>query len=104
MKKILYLKHGFHIGPITIAGGGDSFYEYLIKNYILQKGKNRDLLNIWEDAVESIEEYMLSPTAENPNIKYVTMISNSTVHYSSQELVSVLKSCVYLFHLTDIHI
>lgn len=72
---------------ITIAGGGDSFYEYLIKNYILQNKENDDLLNVWQDSVESIENYMLSPTAEDPRIQYVAMISNSTVYYTSQELV-----------------
>ncbi|EPB86576.1 hypothetical protein HMPREF1544_06650 [Mucor circinelloides 1006PhL] len=72
---------------ITIAGGGDSFYEYLIKNYILQNKENDDLLHVWQDSVESIENYMLSPTVQDPSIKYVAMISNSTVYYSSQELI-----------------
>lgn len=70
-----------------MGGGGDSFYEYLIKNYLLQNKQNRDLLTTWENSVESIEEYMLSPTAENPDIKFVAQIGNDTVYYSSQELV-----------------
>jgi mannosyl-oligosaccharide alpha-1,2-mannosidase len=78
---------GNKIGTITIAGGGDSFYEYLIKNYILQNDKNDGHKQIWEDSVESIEKYMLSPTLQNPNVKYVAMIGNSTVYYTSQELV-----------------
>ena len=82
---------------ITIAGGGDSFYEYLIKNYILQNKENDDLLHIWQDSVESIENYMLSPTVQDPSIKYVAMISNSTVYYSSQELVrtDTLDTCSF---------
>lgn len=80
---------------ITIAGGGDSFYEYLIKNYILQNKENDDLLHIWQDSVESIENYMLSPTAQDPRIQYVAMISNSTVYYSSQELVIHDTLCIY---------
>lgn len=73
---------------ITIGGGGDSFYEYLIKNYILQDKQDDALLNMWQQSVESIEKYMLSPTAEDPSIQYVAMISNSTVRYASQELAS----------------
>ncbi|KAI9486361.1 MAG: glycoside hydrolase [Benjaminiella poitrasii] len=72
---------------ITIGGGADSFYEYLIKNYILQNNANGDLLSTWQNSVESIEKYMLSPTAENPLIQFIAMISNSTIYYSSQELI-----------------
>ncbi|KAI7894077.1 glycoside hydrolase [Mucor mucedo] len=72
---------------ITIAGGGDSFYEYLIKNYLLQTDRNERHKEVWQNSVESIEEYMLSPTLQNPDIKYVAMIGNSTVYYSSQELI-----------------
>ncbi|GAA5801368.1 hypothetical protein HPULCUR_006814 [Helicostylum pulchrum] len=74
-------------GTITIAGGGDSFYEYLIKNYILQTDKNEDHKLTWQNSVESIEEYMLSPTSQNPDIKYVAMIGNNSVYYTSQELI-----------------
>jgi mannosyl-oligosaccharide alpha-1,2-mannosidase len=71
----------------TIAGGGDSFYEYLIKNYILQNKENNALLNTWQNSVESAENYLLSPTAEDPRIQYVAMVSNSKVYYVAQELV-----------------
>ncbi|KAG2204758.1 hypothetical protein INT46_006151 [Mucor plumbeus] len=71
----------------TIAGGGDSFYEYLIKNYILQNKENNALLNTWQNSVESAENYLLSPTAEDPRIQYVAMVSNSKVYYVAQELI-----------------
>ncbi|KAI9362749.1 glycoside hydrolase [Pilaira anomala] len=72
---------------ITIAGGGDSFYEYLIKNYMLQVDKSEAQKLTWQNSVESIEEYMLSPTSQNPDIQYVAMIGNSSVYYVSQELI-----------------
>lgn len=53
----------------------------------MQSDKNPDHKQIWEETVDSIEKYMLSPTLENPDIKYVAMIGNSTVYYSSQELI-----------------
>lgn len=74
-------------GTITIAGGGDSFYEYLIKNYILQTEKNEAHKEMWQNSVESVQKYMLSPTLQNPDIQYVAMIGNSTVYYTSQELI-----------------
>lgn len=55
---------------------------------MLQEDKNEDLKSVWEDSVESIEKYMLSPTKENPDIKFVAMIGDRSVYYSSQELVS----------------
>lgn len=76
------------IGTVGIGGGGDSFYEYLIKNYMLQNDKNEDHKTTWEESVESIEKYMLSPSKENPDIKFVAMIGDKSVYYSSQELVS----------------
>ncbi|KAG2208875.1 hypothetical protein INT47_011015 [Mucor saturninus] len=42
---------------ITISGGGDSFYEYLLKTHILMDGENtQDILQLqmWEDAVVSM--------------------------------------------------
>lgn len=75
------------LGIVTVGAGGDSFYEYLSKNYILLGGSNQKLMDTWVKSVNSIKTYLLSPTAENPNIKYVASINNSTVTYSSDELV-----------------
>ncbi|KAI8647364.1 glycoside hydrolase [Parasitella parasitica] len=72
---------------ITIGGGGDSFYEYLIKNYVLQNKENKDLLRVWQESVESIETYMLSPTAQDPSVQFVAIISGNKIYYSSQELI-----------------
>ncbi|KAI8388763.1 glycoside hydrolase [Radiomyces spectabilis] len=73
---------------ITIAGGGDSFYEYLIKNYILLGGSDPKLLSTWKQSVESIEKYLLTSTAENPRIKFVGMIDGQGQPvYVSQELI-----------------
>ncbi|KAI7907019.1 glycoside hydrolase [Cokeromyces recurvatus] len=72
---------------ITVAGGTDSFYEYLIKNYLLQNKENGDLLNTWQKSVESIEKYLLSPTVEDPQIQFVASVRNSTIYAMSNELI-----------------
>ncbi|KAG1442910.1 hypothetical protein G6F56_010870 [Rhizopus delemar] len=72
---------------INIGGGGDSFYEYLIKNYLLQQDKDENLFKAWQDSVESIEDYMLSPTKQDPLIQFVAMISSQSIYYLSQELI-----------------
>jgi mannosyl-oligosaccharide alpha-1,2-mannosidase len=62
----------------------------LIKNYLLQGKKDESLLTTWQDSVESIEEYLLSPTAQDPSIQFVAMMTDSSIYYSSQELVKPL--------------
>ncbi|KAI8076466.1 glycoside hydrolase [Gilbertella persicaria] len=72
---------------ITMGGGGDSFYEYLIKNYILDNKQDPALLEMWEKSVKSIQEHMLVATAQDPNIEFVAGIAKDKVYYSSQELI-----------------
>ncbi|KAF7725369.1 hypothetical protein EC973_009636 [Apophysomyces ossiformis] len=71
---------------ITIGGGGDSFYEYLMKNYILLGGSDKRLLDAWTTTVDSIQKYMLSPTEQDSNIQFVSMIQNGEEIYESGEL------------------
>lgn len=91
LNRRLFHIHSFFLlvttGLINIGGGGDSFYEYLIKNYLLQESKDKDLLTTWQNSVESIEKYLLSPTAKDPSIQFVAMLSINSVYYASQELV-----------------
>lgn len=82
-----------------MGGGGDSFYEYLIKNYLLQEKKDISLLNTWKSTVDSIQEYMLSPTAQDPSIQFVAMLTNSSVYYVSQELVKIIFFRFFFFFL-----
>ncbi|KAI8099109.1 glycoside hydrolase [Halteromyces radiatus] len=48
---------------ITISGGADSYYEYLLKTHILMDGKERLQLDMWEAAVESMQSGLRSRTA-----------------------------------------
>lgn len=45
---------------ITISGGGDSFYEYLLKTHILMDGDEELQLDMWQTAVESMYNYLRS--------------------------------------------
>ncbi|KAI7847141.1 glycoside hydrolase [Circinella umbellata] len=72
---------------VNVGAGGDSFYEYLIKNYILSEKQDEKVLEAWVNAVNSIEKYLLSPTQEDPNVQFVATITNMTVKYQSDELI-----------------
>lgn len=73
------------LGIVTVGAGGDSFYEYLPKTFLLT-GNSR-YMDAWAKAVESIQKFLLSPTAQDPNIQFVASITNGTVSYASDELV-----------------
>ena len=75
-----------------MGAGGDSFYEYLIKNYVLADKPDGKLLDAWVKAVNSIEQYLLSPTQEDPNVQFVATITNMTVKYQSDELVRLKQT------------
>ncbi|KAL0079599.1 glycoside hydrolase [Phycomyces blakesleeanus] len=86
----------WHINPfkplntsvINLGGGGDSFYEYLVKNSILLgDSANPDLMNTWTNSVRSMHDYLLSPTLEDPSIQFIPMVTENGVSYSSQELI-----------------
>ncbi|KAI9490284.1 glycoside hydrolase [Zychaea mexicana] len=72
---------------VDVGMGGDSYYEYLIKNHVLLGGSKENLLNSWIEAVDSIQKYLLSPTAEDPSIQFVATSTNGTVGYRSDELI-----------------
>ncbi|KAI7887171.1 seven-hairpin glycosidase [Lichtheimia hyalospora FSU 10163] len=70
---------------VTVGAGGDSFYEYLPKTFLLT-GNSR-YMDAWTKAVDSIQKFLLSPTAQDPNIQFVASITNGTVSYTSDELI-----------------
>ncbi|KAF7726413.1 maturation of Asn-linked oligosaccharides protein [Apophysomyces ossiformis] len=49
---------------ITISGGADSYYEYLLKTHILMNGKEKLQLNMWVTAVNSMYNYLRSETLQ----------------------------------------
>lgn len=81
-------------GIVTVGAGGDSFYEYLPKTFLLT-GNSR-YMDAWAKAVESIQKFLLSPTAQDPNIQFVASITNGTVSYASDELVCDVSQCLFM--------
>ncbi|KAI9283375.1 glycoside hydrolase [Sporodiniella umbellata] len=47
---------------ITISGGSDSYYEYLLKTHILMEGKETLQLDMWNTAVDSMQKHLRSET------------------------------------------
>jgi mannosyl-oligosaccharide alpha-1,2-mannosidase len=53
-----------HVAYITVSGGGDSFYEYLLKTHILMEGNEELQLRMWEQSVDSMVNYLRSVSTE----------------------------------------
>ncbi|CAO3700030.1 unnamed protein product [Rhizopus stolonifer] len=47
---------------ITISGGSDSYYEYLLKTHILMEGQETLQLDMWNTAVDSMQKHLRSET------------------------------------------
>ncbi|KAF1800385.1 glycoside hydrolase family 47 protein [Mucor lusitanicus] len=47
---------------ITISGGADSYYEYLLKTHILMEGNEELQLDMWKVSVDSMQKYLRSET------------------------------------------
>ncbi|CAO3663738.1 unnamed protein product [Umbelopsis vinacea] len=80
-------------GTITISGGGDSYYEYLLKNYLLLGQKDQSLLSSWETAVDSMQKYLQQQDDRHP-FTYLAELNNGTAYSNSGELICFLPGNV----------
>lgn len=80
---------------ITVSGGGDSFYEYLLKTHILMDGeKTQDTLQLkmWEDAVVSMY-YNLRSVSQQGDV-YLSEDLDGYQRLKTGELVSKINKHV----------
>ncbi|KAG9023567.1 mannosyl-oligosaccharide alpha-1,2-mannosidase, partial [Serendipita sp. 407] len=52
----------FIVSPVRLGSRGDSYFEYLLKQYLQTSRKERDLLRMWDDAIDQIHENLLLRT------------------------------------------
>lgn len=80
---------------ITISGGSDSYYEYLLKTHILMEGKETLQLDMWTTAVASMQKYLRS---ESLNGKvYLAELDDDFKLMQSGELVNKLFLFFFFF-------
>lgn len=83
---------------ITISGGSDSYYEYLLKTHILMEGKETLQLDMWTTAVASMQKYLRS---ESLNGKvYLAELDDDFKLMQSGELVN--KLFLFFFFLPTV--
>ncbi|KAG8813112.1 mannosyl-oligosaccharide alpha-1,2-mannosidase [Serendipita sp. 399] len=52
----------FIISPVRLGSRGDSYFEYLLKQYLQTSRNELDLLRMWDDAIDQIHENLLLRT------------------------------------------
>lgn len=69
----------------TIGGQADSFYEYLLKEWILLDGKNNKLRDMFLSAVDTIEKYMVCrPESGSQEYAIIGAIYSADKHIDPQ--------------------
>lgn len=81
---------------MTISGGGDSYYEYLLKTHMLMEGKEELQLDMWKVAAQSMQQYLRSETTKG--MVFLGEINEQYKLLQTGELVSssTLSYIVYL--------
>ncbi|KAF7728858.1 hypothetical protein EC973_005484 [Apophysomyces ossiformis] len=69
----------------NVSGGGDSYYEYLLKTHILMNGNDSLQINMWRTAVDSMQKYLRSETSRG--MVFLADVQNNTKILSTGELV-----------------
>ncbi|KAB5582980.1 mannosyl-oligosaccharide 1,2-alpha-mannosidase [Coniochaeta sp. 2T2.1] len=55
---------------IRLGSRGDSYYEYLIKQYLQTSGQEPIYIDMWEEALAGIEKHLITPT-KSSGLKFV---------------------------------
>ncbi|KAI9280107.1 glycoside hydrolase [Sporodiniella umbellata] len=79
---------------ITISGGADSYYEYLLKTHLLMEGQETLQLAMWTTAVDSMMRYLRSETHEGK--VYLAELEQNYKLMQSGELVCFMPGNLLL--------
>ncbi|RUP45700.1 hypothetical protein BC936DRAFT_147844 [Jimgerdemannia flammicorona] len=77
----------FTTTQITYGGLGDSFYEYLIKQFILSDGTNDQLHRLSLESVQSLEKYLLSSPVNRTDLVFLAQLVDGKQRNGMDELV-----------------
>ncbi|CAP66683.1 uncharacterized protein PODANS_4_8120 [Podospora anserina S mat+] len=76
----------FEDGAGGWGGGTDSFYEYLIKMYLYDPSRFSVYRDRWVLAADSSIRYLTSHPTTRPDLTFLAMWRNRTLHYFSEHL------------------
>ncbi|RUS23786.1 glycoside hydrolase [Jimgerdemannia flammicorona] len=82
---------------ITYGGLGNSFYEYIIKQYILSGETNDQLLRLSLESVQSLEKYLLSSPVNRTDLVFLAHLEDGKQRHKMDELACFAPGTLLLF-------
>ncbi|OQE08147.1 hypothetical protein PENVUL_c011G05959 [Penicillium vulpinum] len=65
----------FRYQEIRLGSRGDSYYEYLVKQYLQTSGDEKIYSEMWEDALAGIQKHLVT-TTKNSNLQFIAELPN----------------------------
>lgn len=83
-------------GPYKLGAGGDSYYEYLLKQWLLTGREDAVLLQDYKEAMEGIRRHLVKKSKGPLQLTYVAEMSGNTVERKMDHLVCFLPGTLAL--------
>jgi len=83
-------------GPYKLGAGGDSYYEYLLKQWLLTGRQESSLLQDYEHAVNGIQQHLVRRTEGPKHLTYVAQMMSSKIERKMDHLVCFLPGTLAL--------
>ncbi|CAO3673588.1 unnamed protein product [Rhizopus microsporus] len=80
----------------TWGGMGDSFYEYLIKQLVVVKGKDQTKFKLVKEIIDGLETQLLVDSAVDPNLSFLVEINDGQPSYRMDELACFAPAALIL--------
>uniref|UniRef100_A0AC34FS13 Alpha-1,2-Mannosidase n=1 Tax=Panagrolaimus sp. ES5 TaxID=591445 RepID=A0AC34FS13_9BILA len=75
---------------VSIGALGDSFYEYLLKQYLISGKKDLEAKKLYDDAIEAVENHLLYKSAKN-NLWYFAELKGARVEHKMDHLACFIS-------------
>ncbi|KAJ1666220.1 hypothetical protein IW140_003208 [Coemansia sp. RSA 1813] len=69
-------------GKITFGGQGDSWYEYMIKQYVFSRHSNDQYRRMYEESIDAMKEKMVQRSIYDPSMYYVGDLDSTAKKFS----------------------
>ncbi|KAI9505470.1 glycoside hydrolase, partial [Coemansia spiralis] len=69
-------------GQITFGGQGDSWYEYMLKQYIFSRRSNDQYRRMYEESIDAMKEKMVQRSIYDPQMYYVGDLDSTAKKFS----------------------
>ncbi|KAI8320315.1 mannosyloligosaccharid alpha-mannosidase [Martensiomyces pterosporus] len=69
-------------GQITFGGQGDSWYEYMLKQYLYSRQTNDQYRRMYEESIDSMKEKMVKTSIYDPQMAYIGDLDSTATRFN----------------------